>query len=198
MRWAGQRAVLLAALLAGSMAHAQAPVPPWGLGALMHTLSQVHSATADFTERKTSPLLSAPLIAQGTLTYVAPDYMRKVTRAPVPERFILDHGQVTMSGGPAGPAQTFPLAAAPQIGGLVEAIRATLAGDLPALDRFYDVQLSGGEDGWQLRLRPKNQALARFVRMIVIEGSASRITRIDTLSRDGSDSDMSISESDGP
>jgi hypothetical protein len=181
-------------LAAAPAALAQPAAPPWGLERLMLSLSQVQFASANFTERKTSPLLSSPLVTQGTLTYTAPDYMRKTTLSPVPESFTLNHNHATMSGGPNGETREFLLAEVPQIGGLVEGIRATLAGDLPTLQRLYEVQLSGGAAGWQLLLRPKDPKLARFVQAIVVQGSQNRIDVVDTLSRDGSDSYMSISD----
>jgi hypothetical protein len=189
------RWLLAACLLAAAPAAlAQTAAPPWGLEPLMLSLAQVQFASAKFTERKTSPLLSAPLTTRGTLTYTAPDYMRKTTLSPMSESFTLNHNRVTMSGGPDGETREFLLAEAPQIGGLVEGIRATLAGDLPTLHRLYEVQLSGGAASWQLLLRPKDPRLARFVQTIMVQGSQDRIDVIDTLSPDGSDSSMSISD----
>jgi len=72
----------------------------WGLPQLMQTLAQVRSASARFTETKTVSMLNAPLVASGTLTYVAPDHMEKITLAPVRERFLLDHNRVTITGVP--------------------------------------------------------------------------------------------------
>lgn len=186
--------LLVGGLLAAPAAMAQTAVPAWGLGALMREMARVRAATASFTERQTSPLLSAPLLAQGTLTYAAPDYMRKTTLAPVLESFTLAGDRITMTGGADGGTHVFPVSAAPQIGGLVEGIRATLAGDASTLTRLYTVRLSGGAAGWQLLLRPRDAKLARLVRSIDIRGSQDRIEAIDTLSPDGGDSAMSISE----
>lgn len=180
---------------AGSPAMAQpAPVAGWGLPRLMHALAQVESASARFTERKTMRVLNAPLISSGTLTYVAPDRIRKITVSPVPERFVLDRDRVTISGGPDRQIHTFSLRQYPEIGGLVEGIRATLAGDLAILDRFYVVRLAGTAARWQLLLQPKGAGLTRFVRWVRITGSQDRITAIDTESSDGDTSDMKIAE----
>ena len=70
----------------------------WGLPQLMAGLAQVKSASARFTEMKTMAVLSAPLAATGTLDYAAPDWMEKTTLTPVPERFTLDGGQITITG----------------------------------------------------------------------------------------------------
>lgn len=166
--------------------------PAWGVLPLMQSLAQVRTASARFTERQTAPVLSAPLISTGTLTYAAPSYLRKTTLTPVLEIFTLDHGEVTLAGGASGGTHVFALNQDPRIAGLVEGIRATLAGDLPALDRFYTVSLTGSAAGWQLHLLPKDPSLARFLRSITISGSQGRIATIDTESRDGADSLMSI------
>jgi Outer membrane lipoprotein carrier protein LolA-like len=173
---------------------AQPAAANWGLPQLMHELAQVRAASARFTERKTVQVLNAPLVASGSLTYVAPDYMRKTTFSPVPENFVLDHNKITLTGGPGNQTHIFSVTEDPDIGGLVEGIRATLAGDLPTLDRIYDVRLTGTEADWQLLLQPKNAGLARFVKWILIRGSQNRIVAIDTASSNGDLSEMGIIE----
>jgi hypothetical protein len=166
----------------------------WGLPELMHELAQVHSATARFTERKTVQMLSAPLVVSGALTYVAPGYLRKITVSPTPENFILDHGEITMSGGPDHQTHVFSINDDPQIGGLVEGIRATLAGDLPTLEHFYIVRLTGTAAGWQLLLQPRDAGVTRFVKSILIVGSHNRIAAINTVSSNGDHSEMDVIE----
>jgi outer membrane lipoprotein-sorting protein len=166
----------------------------WGLPQLMQELARVKSASAQFTERKTMHLLTAPLVTSGTLAYVAPDRMQKITLAPVSERFVLDRDQVTIVGGPDNQTNTFSLSEYPRIGGLVEGIRATLAGDLPTLERFYTVEFKGAPADWQLLLRPKDADLTHFIQWIRIRGSRDRIETIATQGRDGDYSDMSIVE----
>ncbi|MGH7052189.1 MAG: outer membrane lipoprotein carrier protein LolA [Acetobacteraceae bacterium] len=171
----------------------------WGLQQLMGALAEVRSASGRFTEHKTLHVLNAPLVTTGTLTYVAPDRMEKVTLTPVPERFVLDGNEVIITGGPDRQTHTFSLNRYPQIAGLVEGIRATLAGDLRTLDRFYVVQLSGDSADWQLLLRPKNRELADFVKWIRIRGSRNRIEAVESKSPNGDTTEMTIGEdvSDG-
>jgi hypothetical protein len=158
----------------------------------MQSLARLHAASASFTERQTAPVLSAPLISTGTLTYVAPDYLRKATLSPVPEMFTLDHGEVTVTGANADGTHVFTLNQDPRIAGLVAGIRGTLAGDLPALEQYYTVSLSGSVASWQLHLLPNSPSLQRFLRVITITGSQGRIATIETDSSDGSDSRLSI------
>jgi outer membrane lipoprotein-sorting protein len=181
----------------GSAAAAQEPDaagPAWGLPQLMLSLARVRSASAKFVERKTVRMLDAPLVSTGTLNYVAPDRMTKVTLSPRPETVVLDGDEVTIEGGPDGQTHTFSITDYPQIGGLVEGIRATLAGDLPALERYFDVRLSGRASDWQLLLQPKDDALARLVTSIRILGRENRIHRIETDQSDGDRSEMTIVE----
>jgi outer membrane lipoprotein-sorting protein len=186
------KSALSLAILCASLSTASAQ--SWGLPQLMQQLANVHAATARFTERKTIQLLKAPLLTAGTLTYVAPAYIRKTTETPAPQNFVLDHNNVTISNGPAQPAQHFSLNADPRIAGLVEGIRATLAGDLPALTRVYSVQLTGTETDWQLLLRPKDSTLAYVVKWMIIRGAGNRITTIDSASANGDHSEMGIVE----
>jgi len=167
------------------------------LSQLMRSLAQVKSASAQFTEWKTMHMLSAPVQTTGTLGYVAPDHMQKITQTPVSETFVLEGDTITLSGGPDHQTHTFSIAQYPQIGGLVEGVRATLAGDLPTLERYYTVQLSGGAADWQLLLQPKDVDLTRFVKWIRIQGSGDRIEKIATESSDGDHSEMSIVEDVG-
>lgn len=189
--WAG----LVLGLCIGSLTPATAaPEPAWGLPQLMSALQQVKSASGAFTERKDVHMLSAPLVSSGRLSYRAPDRMQKITVSPTAQDFTLDGDRLTIAGGPDGQTHTFSISDAPQIGGLVEGVRATLAGDLPTLDRYYTVEFTGGAADWQLLLRPKDAALTRFVKWIRIAGAQDRIRTIETEESDGDHSKMSIVE----
>jgi outer membrane lipoprotein-sorting protein len=185
--------VLLCAigLRGGSGAAAQ---QVWGLPQLMAALAQVKSATGQFTERKTMRMLTQPLVASGRLAYVAPSHIEKVTLSPIPERLVMDGDRVTIVSGSNNETHTFSIADFPQIGGLVEGIRATLAGDLPTLERLYTTRLSGTPAAWDLQLLPRNSDLAHVVKWIEFRGEGNRIQTIDTEDGDGDRSEMTIVE----
>ena len=187
----------LAATMPAATAGPAAAAGDWGLSQLMQELAQVKSASAQFTERKTMHMLSAPLVTSGTLAYVAPDLVQKITLTPVPERFVLEGDKIVIVDGPDNQVHRVSLADYPQVGGLVEGIRATLAGDLPTLERFYAVQLTGSAADWQLLLQSKGADLTRFVKWIRIQGSGNRIGAIATESGNGDLSEMSIVEDVG-
>lgn len=192
------RAPLCAALVAGATVAAAHAAPQtakgWGLPQLMHELGQVRSETAKFTERKTMHMLKTPIETSGRLHYVAPDHLRKITLSPHRQRFILDGRKVTITGGKKHRTRHFSLGDDKRIEGLVEGIRATLAGDLHTLKKFYNVTLSGDNAQWQLTLRPKGRKLAQFISSMHIDGSGNRIEAIDTKSGNGDHSEMSIVE----
>jgi len=166
----------------------------WGLPQLMATLAQVKSATGQFTERKTMRMLTQPLIASGRLAYVAPSHIEKVTLSPLPERLVMEGDRVTVVSGPNNEMHTFSVADFPQIGGLVEGIRATLAGDLPTLERLYTTRLSGTPATWDLQLVPRSADLAHVAKWIEFRGEGNRIRTIDTEDGDGDRSEMTIVE----
>lgn len=179
------------ALDSGSGAAAQ---QAWGLPQLMAALAQVKSASGKFTERKTMRMLTQPLTASGRLVYVAPSHIEKVTVSPIPERLVMDGDRVTIAGGPNNETHSFSVADFPQIGGLVEGIRATLSGDLPTLERIYTTRLSGTPAAWDLQLVPRDSDFAHVVKWIEFRGDGNRIRTIDTEGGDGDRSEMTIVE----
>ncbi len=184
--------LLLACIGINAVAPAMAQAT-WGLPQLMQSLSQVKSASAQFTETKRIAILTTELRATGTLSYTAPDQMEKITHAPTPERFVLAGDQVTITGQDNQP-HIIHLAEAPQLAGLTEGIVGTLAGNLPLLIQFYDLQLSGGPAFWQLILQPKDADTRRMIAWIAIRGTGNRIQTIETESANGDHSNMSIDE----
>jgi hypothetical protein len=176
-------------LAAAPRAHAQVT---WGLAPLMQSLAEVKAASATFTETKTMALLKTPLQSSGTLHYVAPDYVRKTVLAPTLQDFVLQKDAVTLTAGEK--TQHFDLSQAPPLAGLVEGVRATLAGDLPSLQHFYTIALSGDAETWQLLLRPRDASVSRFLSWLSIRGSGNRVTEIDTGGARGDLSRMSVDE----
>lgn len=195
MRVLGLAAACLALLCAPVHAQqGQQPGQAWGIAQLMQTLAQVKSASGQFTERKTMRMLSEPLLASGTLLYLAPDQVQKITVLPQRERVAVRGDTVTIEGGQDERGRTLSLTDYPEIGGIVEGIRATLAGDLPTLRRFYAVQLEGSAADWRLMLQPTQPKLQKFVKQIRIAGSGNKVHTVETEDGDGDVSQMSIVE----
>ena len=161
---------------------------------LMRTLAQVERANARFIETRHSPLLKAPLVLRGTLSYRRPGRLEKHVLSPYDERIVIDGGQVTIENRTRGWNKVLSIDAAPGLAGLVESIRATRAGELQALERFYVVESGGSREHWWLRLKPHAPEIAQYVNAVTIKGSGPRIERIETEETSGDQTTMEISE----
>jgi len=186
-RWLPLAIALLAYLVCGA-SHAQS----WGLDQLMIELGRVEQAKGRFTERKYMKVLSKPLELTGTLEYKAPDHLSKQTLTPKPESMIVDGERLTLER--AGRSRTLRLEDYPVLWAFVESIRSTLKGDLAALRRFYDVNLDGSEQRWNLLLKPKDPKMAAFIETIRIGGGRGKIDTVEVREAKGDRSVMKVVE----
>jgi len=181
--------VLVVMLAAGGVA--SAADAPWGLAPLMAQLHAVTEARAHFTERKYAAMLTQPIESTGTLSYRAPGSLEKRTLTPQPESITLTDDQV--SGTQAnGDRFDLRLSDHPDIGALVEGVRATMAGDLATLGRYYSIALEGSADDWHLALTPLDRAVRAKVDAIRIDGAGTQLRRIQVHEPDGDRSDMIV------
>ena len=145
---------------------------------------------ARFTERRFSALLKAPVESSGTLVFRAPDLLEKRTVEPQRESVRIEGNVVTYEGAPLGgnvQKRKFALSDAPLLAALIESLRATLAGDLPALRRHYDVSWSApqSQKGWQLTLVPRERALLDAVAKVVLRGTGSEVSTVEIVEAGG-------------
>jgi outer membrane lipoprotein-sorting protein len=183
------------AALLGVAAAASAPCAAgadWGLEQLMQALGAVKSSQAAFVEQKHVEILSAPLQSRGRLVYTAPGRLEKHTLSPRRESLVLDGDELTLENKDRNQRRTVPLQDQPVVRAFVESIRATLAGDLATLRRFYGVKLEGGERQWRLTLTPGDPQAREFVSEIRIGGNRDAITRIEFIETGGDRSVMTI------
>jgi outer membrane lipoprotein-sorting protein len=186
--------IMVAGLLAApynTFADPLTSATPWELPQLMANMHGVRTATARFVEQRFVHLLDRPLQSTGTLTFNAPDRLQKQTMTPAPSRLTVDGDHLTVVQ-PDGKISDLSLSQFPEIGALVEGIRATLAGDSATLTRYYTAALSGTSDGWQLILEPRDNRLRNFVTTIRIQGGGTLIRNIETVERDGDRTEMTI------
>jgi len=86
----------------------------------------------------------------------------------------------------------------PQAVPLVESLRATLAGDRAALERYFSVDFSGDLDHWTLELLPADVAIRSSVRRILISGERDHIHTVEIQQPDGDSSTMTLGPELGP
>lgn len=183
----------LAALVCGlglALGSAPAQAEEWTIDALMHALAQTKSSRADFVEQKFLSSVETPLESSGELSYLAPDRLEKRTLKPTAESLVLDKDTLLLER--KGRKRSIPLQSYPEVGAFVESIRATLAGDRPALDRSYQVELEGKRERWRLQLWPLQAKAAAMVSQIRFNGQGEHINTIEILQGNGDRSVMTI------
>jgi len=179
-------------LAAAALGTASAGEGQWGLEALMHSLAAVKAASGTFVERKHVAILNAPLELKGTLKYTAPGRLEKRTLAPAPSTMVAEGDRLTIEDGTSNERRTMMLGDHPALRAVVESMRATLAGDLPRLKRFYEVRLDGAERDWHMTLTPVADEVREWVKEIRMGGSGNRITSVEVLEAGGDRSVMTI------
>lgn len=183
-------ALLLLWALSGAADPAAAPPDSAPLDELMQLLAQRRHGHVSFTEVHHLAMLKEPLHSSGELLYDAPDRLEKRTLTPRPEMLRLAHGELTLERG--GRTRVLPLSEYPQVIPFVESVRATLAGDRAALERYFSVRLSGSLAQWTLELKPLDAQLARSVQQVRISGARDAISTVEIRQSDGDESVLTI------
>ena len=179
-----------ALLLAATLLCGHAGAAQLGLAQLFDALSKHKPGRATFHERKHLALLDKPVESSGELEFTPPDRLEKRTLKPRPERVVAERDRITLERG--GKTYTMGLRENPAVAVLIESIRATLAGDLPALTRTYSAALDGNEAQWRLVLRPLDPSLGTLVERVEIRGAQSLVRTVEIFQADGDRSVMTI------
>jgi hypothetical protein len=184
--------VALGAVLAAFTGAALAEAAGESLPRLMQRLAERRHGHAAFVERQIIAILKHPLKSSGELFYDAPDHLEKRTLAPKPESVVLDKGTLTVRRGTRSHALL--LRDYPQVAPFIDSIRATLAGDLAALERTYTLSFESGANDWTLVLVPREAKLAALIARIRMTGSEDLVREVTVERTDGDRSVMTIRE----
>jgi outer membrane lipoprotein-sorting protein len=176
--------------LLGTPGYADALTP----AELMQVLSDVPSARAHFIETRHSAMLKKPLVLTGRLVYRRPDRLEKHVQAPFEESITIEGTRVSITRPGADPTRVFTLPASGAAQALIESLRATLAGDLPALERHFAINVSGTRGDWTMSLTPRDAALGAVVLRVDFAGKGNRLQRIEVLEAGGDRSVTTISD----
>jgi hypothetical protein len=180
----------LIALLLASICAAHAQASQSDLDRLMGELAQRQHGHVTFTERRFLAVLDRPLESSGELFYDAPDRLEKRTLKPKFESLTLERGVLTAQRGRR--KYVLNLSDYPQVVPFIESIRATLAGDRPALERVFSLAFDGSFDKWALLLVPLDAKLAGTVKRIRIDGALDTVHAVEILEADGDRSVLTI------
>ena len=155
----------------------------WSMAQLMAALAQAKPAKVSFVEKKYISTLDRPVESSGEMIYTPPDRLEKRTLKPKPELMLLDRDTLVLERGRN--KYTLQLDESPELGALIESIRATLAGDRRSLEFNYVVALQGSREQWTLLLTPSNQKVQEKVKRIRLSGTNDEVREIEVLQADG-------------
>jgi hypothetical protein len=170
-----RRRTALALLLAVGVVPGQAQT--FDLKALMQRMAQRKSGEARFTEERTVSGIDGPLLASGSLTFTAPDRFARHTLQPTKESMEVQGRTLLLKRG--GRTRQMDMDSVPEVGALLDAMRATLTGDATLLQKHFRTSLSGNDAKWVLRLQPLDERLARQVQQIELVGQAADLRSIE-------------------
>ena len=160
------------------------------LDELMRLLAARKHGHVSFTEVQVLELLKRPLLSSGELLYDAPDWLEKRTLKPRPETLVLAGKVLTIRRGEH--TRTLDITQYPQVAPWVESIRATLAGDRGALERYFQLDLSGSLAHWSLLLVPTQRTPDSTIAQIHIIGEGAALRRFEIQQSDGDHSVLTI------
>ena len=170
---------------------AAAPAWAFDFNELMGLLARQKQGEASFTEQRYVRGVDGPLAASGTLSFTAPDRLVRRTLAPRPETMSVDGNNLTLSR--SGRSRSMTLDSIPELQGLVEAMRATLAGNTQVLQRYFTSTVGGSANEWTLDLAPVDARLAAQIATLRLSGKAGEVLGVEMEFRGGDRSVMTIS-----
>jgi outer membrane lipoprotein-sorting protein len=163
---------------------------PMDLPQLMELMAQVPARQDRFTETKTMAVLTTPLVLTGTLAYSRPDRVEKHVLTPYEEHLVVQGDQLTLVNKDG--TKRIGVKSHPLLWSFVEAIRASLAGEVEALRRFYHIKVEGTAKTWLLTLRPLDPQAASYLSAIRLTGHGDRLASVEIHETGGDRSVMTI------
>lgn len=163
---------------------------PLSIAQLMTNLAKNPQGAASFTEKKFISILEQPVESSGELLFIAPARLEKRTLKPRPETMVLDGDTLTLERGKR--KHVLQLKDHPEVAGMIESIRATLAGDRKALEKIYHLALNGDTERWALVLTPLDTKVGKVIARIQMSGSRDGVRSVEILQADGDSSLMTI------
>ena len=169
----------------------------WTLELLMQSLSEINSLKAEFEEVKDFSIFSDAIVVKGLLNYVKPNYLERRIQTPHTELTVIEDDVIRIERETGGDSeqtqeQQLSLDVHPAVRTLIESIRATFAGDLTVLEKYYQLAFAGTRDNWILTLEPLQENVKEFVTSVVISGSDKLVKKIKTIEADQSESEITI------
>jgi outer membrane lipoprotein-sorting protein len=137
------------------------------LDELMGRLSKMPGLEARFVEDKHITLLQAPLSSEGTLRFLPPSTLSRETTKPQRSVLLIAGDRLYFDEGKG--RQEVNVGGSPVVRTFVQSFVLLLAGDRIALEKVFAMTYSGGER-WKLELVPKDPAIGKIIRRMLVEG----------------------------
>lgn len=166
-------------------------VAQWDAAQLLAALAGAVPERIAYSETRRLAYLDMPLTSTGELEFRPPDWLRRSVQGSG-ESYVITGDAVRIEGN--GARREVPLDLHPALRAFAESLRATLAGDLPRLQRYFTVELQGSEPAWRLHLRPRDASVASVIQSIELSGNGTTLRRIETREAGG---DVTITELKG-
>jgi len=147
---------------------------------------------APFIERRVSALAATPLESRGTLSFNPAGLIEKQTTSPLRERVTISPETVTIDAGDGKPVTVIKLEAQGALAGYGLGLRALLSGNEKLLRQVFDTRMTGTFENWKVQLLPREPALKRGIRHIMVSGSGARLRLIETSETGGDTIEMTI------
>ena len=147
-----------------------ADLPPAETQALMKTLQEHRakfpSLTADFTEQKTTHLLTRPLTSEGTIAFQVPNNFRREVKGPSPSLTISDGAKLWIYYPAFKEAELYTLGQRQFFDDSIAALTAGL--NFQHLEKFYTCTAAREAEGYRLALIPRTGGLRRMVKELTV------------------------------
>jgi hypothetical protein len=129
-----------------------------------------------FREERHNPMFKQPIVLTGHIDYIKKGRLRKVIETPFSESYLITDTFIEISR--EGTSQRLSLSKSKPMRTMLSGIEAVLAGDTDKLSSQFQLELTGTEHDWFLRLKPKSNRLAKHLTSMLVRGNETNITSI--------------------
>jgi hypothetical protein len=150
---------------------------------MMQRMASTPGVRAEFREEKRLALLEAPLVSEGTLYFVPPSRLARITSRPGESTLVIDGGRMSYTD--ATGASDVDLAGSRVARSMVENFVVLFGGDLAALRERYRIEFEAEGTRWQMRLIPKAAPLSQFIASVEMRGAGPALEEMVIREPDG-------------
>lgn len=151
---------------------------------LQRLLQAAPRPSVQFSESRESPWLSAPAASSGTMRS-APGVLEKRVESPRKETWRLLADRIEWRDAAGTESKQILFSQAPALAALSDVMRNVVAGDVTALQRDFDITVSGDERVWRAQLKPRTPGISRYLSEVELQGTGRQLQVIIVAERDG-------------